>query len=75
MRRHFLPQLWLQSQRQIMNLVKWILICDISTSHNTSESYLEKYYPSWLLSVHQAENRLCSSFVLLLGKLGGLELL
>lgn len=48
MRRHFLPQLWLQSQRQVMTLVKWILICDILTSHNTSESYLEKYYPEIL---------------------------
>lgn len=53
MRRHFLPQLWLQSQRQVVALVKWVLICDISTSHNTSESYLEKYYPEILSLLFQ----------------------
>lgn len=53
MRRHFLPQLWLQSQRQVVTLVKLILICDISTSHNTSDSYLEKYYPEILSLLFQ----------------------
>ena len=84
MRRHFLPQLWLQSQRQIMTLVKWILICDISTSHNNSESYLEKYYPEILSLLFQVgssyqcarkKTDCAQALFFFFGKLGGLELL
>lgn len=40
------PKLWqsrLQSQRQAVTLAKWILICYILTSRNSTKLYVEKY--------------------------------
>lgn len=76
----------LQSQRQVVTLAKWILICYISTSYNStvifreilSRSSLNKPLNWLFLSVCQADKgfRLCSSYCLSsLGHLSGPGLL